>query len=211
MFKGFFSNFSCLHFLILSLINTINQMNDNNKPRANNWTLFLDRDGVLNRKLEDDYVKSLEEFDILEHSKEALEILSEHFETIVVVTNQQGIGKQLMSEKDLEVIHNHLLEKLPQIQSIYFCSDLAKTNSPRRKPAIGMAIDAKEDFCTISFKRSVIVGDSISDMQFGRNAGMKTCFINEKNSFERVKNKALIDFETTSLIEAVPYLIHLTK
>ena len=47
--------------------------------------------------------------------------------------------------------------------------------------------------------------------QFGRNAGMKTCFINEKNSFERVKNKALIDFETTSLIEAVPYLIHLTK
>ena len=146
----------------------------NKKGKANNWTLFLDRDGVLNRKLEDDYVKNLEEFDILKHSKEALELLSEHYD-------------------------------------IYFCPDLYDTNSPRRKPAIGMAIDAKEDFCKISFKRSVVVGDSISDMQFGRNAGMKTCFINEKNNFDRVKNKALIDFETTSLIEAVPYLIHLTK
>ena len=188
-----------------------NKEQNTSQTKVNNWTLFLDRDGVLNRKLEEDYVKNLNEFDILKHSKEALELLSKHFETIVVVTNQQGIGKKLMTEKDLEFIHSYLLEKLPQIQKIYFCSDLAKTNSPRRKPAIGMAIDAKEDFCTISFKRSVIVGDSISDMQFGRNAGMKTCFINEENTFERVKNKALIDFETTSLIEAVPYLIHLTK
>lgn len=183
----------------------------NKKIKANNWTLFLDRDGVLNRKLEDDYVKNLQELDILKHSKEALELLSEYFETIVVVTNQQGIGKELMTEKDLELIHSYLLEKLPQIHKIYFCPDLYTTDSPRRKPAIGMAIDAKEDFCKISFKRSVMVGDSISDMQFGRNAGMKTCFINEKNTFERAKNKALIDFETTSLIEAVPYLIHLTK
>ncbi|WP_291726405.1 D-glycero-alpha-D-manno-heptose-1,7-bisphosphate 7-phosphatase [Bernardetia sp.] len=182
-----------------------------NKKRANNWTLFLDRDGVLNRKLDNDYVKTLDEFTIFETAVEALDILKEHFENIVVVTNQQGIGKGLMTDKDLEVIHNVLLEKLPQIQKIYFCPDLAKTGSPRRKPAIGMAIDAKKDFCEISFKRSVIVGDSLSDMQFGRNAGMKTCFINQYNTFERIKNKALIDFETASLIEAVPYLIHLTK
>ncbi len=186
-------------------------MNNKSKIQANNWTLFLDRDGVLNRKLEDDYVKTLEEFDILKHSKEALQLLSKHFQTIVVVTNQQGIGKGLMSEKDLELIHSYLLEKLPQIDRIYFCPDLYTTNSPRRKPAIGMAIDAKEDFSNISFKRSVIVGDSISDMQFGRNAGMKTCFVTDKNNSEQIKNKALIDFETTSLIEAVPYLVHLTK
>jgi histidinol-phosphate phosphatase family protein len=188
-----------------------NKEQNNKKTKANNWTLFLDRDGVLNRKLEGDYVKSVEELDILKDTKEALELLGKHFDTIVVVTNQQGIGKKIMTEKELEFVHGHLVEKLPEIHKVYFCPDLAKTNSPRRKPAIGMAIDAKEDFCKISFKRSVIVGDSISDMQFGRNAGMKTCFINEKNTFERVKNKALIDFETTSLIEAVPYLIHLTK
>ena len=181
------------------------------RKKVNNWTLFLDRDGVLNRKLEDDYVKNLEEFDILKHTKDALEILSVHFDTIVVVTNQQGIGKKLMSEKDLELIHSYLLKKLPQIHKIYFCPDLYTDNSPRRKPAIGMAIDAKQDFCKISFKRSVIVGDSISDMQFGRNAGMKTCFINEKSNFDRIENKALIDFETTSLIEAVPYLVLLTS
>lgn len=179
--------------------------------KATSWTLFLDRDGVLNRKLENDYVKTLDEFDIFEEAAEALEVLQEHFQNIVVVTNQQGIGKKLMTEQDLEVIHNVLLEKMPQIQKIYFCPDLAKTGSPRRKPAIGMAIDAKKDFCKISFKRSVIVGDSLSDMQFGRNAGMKTCFINKDNTFERVRSKALIDFETTSLLEAVPYLIHLTK
>ncbi|PIY08358.1 MAG: hypothetical protein COZ18_12705 [Flexibacter sp. CG_4_10_14_3_um_filter_32_15] len=188
-----------------------NKQQNNKKNKANNWTLFLDRDGVLNRKLENDYVKNLEEFDILKYSKEALDLLSKHFETIVVVTNQQGIGKKLMTEKDLELIHSYLQEKLPQIHKIYFCPDLYNTNSPRRKPAIGMAIDAKEDFCKISFKRSVIVGDSISDMQFGRNAGMKTCFINQKSNPKQVENKALVDFETTSLIEAVPYLVRLTK
>ncbi len=188
-----------------------NKEQNNTMQKGNNWTLFLDRDGVLNRKLENDYVKNLDEFDILNHSEEALKILAEHFQTIVVVTNQQGIGKKLMSKKDLDIIHNYLVEKLPQIQKIYFCPDLAKTNSPRRKPAIGMAIDAKNDFSMISFKRSVIVGDSISDMQFGRNAGMKTCFIHQENKSQQIQNEALIDFKSISLIEAVPYLIRLTK
>ena len=70
-----------------------------------NWTLFLDRDGVLNHRLVGAYVRRPEEFDILPGVLEGLRICSEIFARIVVVTNQQGIGKGLMTEKALEKIH----------------------------------------------------------------------------------------------------------
>jgi len=70
--------------------------------------LFLDRDGVINVRLIDDYVKRKEEFEFLEGSLEAFKIFAKHFDKIVVVTNQQGIGKGLMSEGDLEKIHSYM-------------------------------------------------------------------------------------------------------
>jgi histidinol-phosphate phosphatase family protein len=76
------------------------------------WTLFLDRDGVINRKLPNDYVKHLSEFEFLPEVLKALKALSLRFETIVVVTNQQGIGKGLMTEEELLVIHQHMVAQV---------------------------------------------------------------------------------------------------
>ena len=70
------------------------------------WTLFLDRDGVINRKLDNDYVKKIEEFSFLEGSQEAIATFNLLFGRIVVVTNQQGIGKGLMSKQDLKKVHD---------------------------------------------------------------------------------------------------------
>ena len=76
--------------------------------------LFLDRDGVINRRLVGDYVKCQDEFEFLEGNLEAFEIFNRLFDKIVVVTNQQGIGKGLMSENDLEQVHSYMKKEIDQ-------------------------------------------------------------------------------------------------
>lgn len=149
------------------------------------WSLFLDRDGVINKRLEGDYVKTLAEFEFLEGVPEAMKILSNLFGRIVVVTNQQGIGKGLYTANDLNIIHHYLADEIEKhegrIDRIYFSPHLASANHPSRKPGVGMAHEAKKDFPEIDFSHSIMVGDSISDMQFGRAAGMYTVFISEED------------------------------
>jgi len=164
------------------------------------WSLFLDRDGVINKRLEGDYVKTLNEFEFIEGVPEAISILSGIFGKIIVVTNQQGIGKGLYTENDLNIIHHYLTDEIEKhegrIDKVYFSPHLASDNHQNRKPGIGMALEAKKDFPEIDLARSFIVGDSMSDMQFGKTAGMKTVFISEEK-----KTDASIDLWFPSLLE----------
>ncbi len=166
------------------------------------WTLFLDRDGVINKKLENDYVKHWIEFEFLDGVIDAIKYFNSIFGKIVVVTNQQGIGKRLYRVEDLELIHKNMLYEISyhggKIDKVYFSPYLSSENHPTRKPGIGMALQAKEDFPEIDFKRSIIIGDSMSDIEFGKNAGMKTIYISE------VKNEdSKIDFNFKSLNDLV--------
>ena len=164
------------------------------------WTLFLDRDGVINKKLENDYVKHWIEFEFLDGTLDALKILNSVFGKIVVVTNQQGIGKGIYRTEDLELIHKNMLYEVNylggRIDKVYFSPYLDSANHPTRKPGTGMAMAAKKDFPQIDFTKSIIVGDSMSDMEFGRALCMKTVFISEE---KRTDSK--IDFNFPSLIE----------
>ncbi len=139
-------------------------------------TLFLDRDGVINKKLDNDYVKCWEEFQFLEGTLSAFSLLSSVFKTIVIVTNQQGIGKSLMTVEDLEQIHYKMLNEITKangrIDGIYFAPELATDEANTRKPKPDLALMAKSDFPEIQFNNSIIVGDAASDMQFGRKLGM---------------------------------------
>lgn len=146
----------------------------------NQWTLFLDRDGVLNHEKNNDYVLNRAEFRFYEGVPEAMAVLNTLFQHIVVVTNQKGVGKGLMSKDDLADIHSHMLSVIEQsggrIDKIYFCSDLAD-DSPNRKPQAGMALQARQDFPAIDFSKSIMVGNRPSDMKFGRNAGIHTVYL----------------------------------
>ncbi|GAO45309.1 D-glycero-alpha-D-manno-heptose-1,7-bisphosphate 7-phosphatase [Flavihumibacter petaseus] len=144
------------------------------------WTLFLDRDGVINIEKEADYIYHPGEFVLYDGVLDALEILKTRFGRIVMVTNQRGIAKGLMTEKDLHDIHDHMLELFSSrgvvIDEIYFNSSLDDEH-PDRKPQPGMAYKAKAAFPQIWFEKSVMVGNNLSDMLFGRNAGMHTVFL----------------------------------
>jgi len=148
------------------------------------WTLFLDRDGVINHEKKEDYIKNWEEFTFYDGVLEALEILNEKFGIIVMVTNQKGVGKGLMTVDDLNSIHQNMLSTIEtnkgRVDNIYYCSDLAD-DSPNRKPNPGMAFQAKNDFHFIDFSKSLMVGNKLSDMNFGRNAGINTVFVATTN------------------------------
>ena len=160
------------------------------------WALFLDRDGVINEHIMGDYVKKWSEFVFKNDFLSSIKKLSEIFGKIFIVTNQQGIGKGLMTIDDLNNVHKIMLDEIINvggwIDKIYFCPKLEKENSKMRKPNPGMALEAKNDFPEINFKKSIMLGDSMSDMEFGKNAGMKTVIIPGKNEINM--NSGLIDF-----------------
>ena len=165
-----------------------------------NWTLFLDRDGVINRRPVDDYVKNWNEFEFLPGVLEAIKTMSQIFGKIIIITNQQGIGKGLMTVEDLASIHKKMISEIEKddgkIDAVYFCPELKELDKNCRKPGTAMASMAKVDFPEINFKKSVMVGDTLTDMQFGRNVFMKTVFIN--SGIESFVSE-LIDIEFDSL------------
>lgn len=169
-----------------------------------NWTLFLDRDGVISKELPNVYVRSWNHFQFIENTFEAFKILSPAFKRIIIITNQRGVGLNLMSVKDLENIHQNMIGEIKmyggRVDKIYYCTDADRENSLCRKPKPAMALWAKKDFPEINFLKSIMIGNSESDMKFGKNLEMKTVFIkNEKN----VKECKLIwiDYIYSSLFE----------
>lgn len=163
------------------------------------WTLFLDRDGVLNKKRDNDYVKAVHELEILPQTDEAIAALSQIFGRTVIVTNQQGIGKGLMTEAHLAEIHAHLARHIARaggkIDAFYHAPHLKHENSPLRKPEIGMALQAQSDFPEIDFKKSIMVGDSPSDMEFALKAGMVPMLISDTASEEFYTVPSLSHFQ----------------
>ena len=148
------------------------------------WTLFLDRDGVINHEKQMDYVYRYSEFVFYDRVKEALNTLSRYFEIIILVTNQRGVGRGLMTEQDLNDIHEQMMADIQhsggRIDEIFYCTSTDNSH-PNRKPNPGMAFLAKEKFPRIDFEKSIMVGNNLSDMEFGRNAGMFTVHVRTTN------------------------------
>jgi D-glycero-D-manno-heptose 1,7-bisphosphate phosphatase len=148
-------------------------------------TLFLDRDGVINERLPGDYVSQWSEFQFTPRALEALAFFATHFQHIIVVTNQQGVGKGQMTEAQLAEIHQKMIQEIVaaggRIDAVYHCPDLSSVPNNCRKPAPTMALKAQAGFPAIDFQTSIMVGDSVSDLEFGQNLGMHTVLIEGKN------------------------------
>ena len=167
-----------------------------------NWTLFLDRDGVINYEKQNDYIHTWNEFKFYEGVLEAMTIFSKKFKHIVVVTNQRGIGKGVTKEDDVIYLHKKMKavveENGGRIDAVYFCRDI-DSSSPYRKPNIGMGLQAVKDIPTIDLTKAVMIGNSLSDMQFGKNLKIKTVFLPTTKSEVNLKDEN-IDTVFPSLI-----------
>jgi len=203
--KPEFSNrFSFAYLLIFTFAHSTISKHENmlelNKIDSS-WTLFLDRDGVINHEKYKDYVYNYHEFIFYEGVPEALSVLSKKFGPIIITTNQRGIGRGLMTEADLQDIHNNMMRDVEaaggRVDRIYYCTADDPTH-PCRKPNPGMIFQAKQDFPVIDLQKSLIVGNNMSDMEFGRNAGIHTVFVKTTNPEQELPHPA-IDLAFNSL------------
>jgi HAD superfamily hydrolase (TIGR01662 family) len=166
------------------------------------WTLFLDRDGVINVEKKQDYIRNPQEFHFYEGIPEAIATLNQRFGRTIIVTNQRGIGKGLMSDQDLKEIHEHMCSgihlKGGTIDHIYYAPSI-ENDSILRKPNSGMALAAQKDFPDIHFQQSVMVGNNLSDMEFGKRLGMTTVYVETTHPLP--DSHELIDIKLHSLTE----------
>lgn len=144
-------------------------------------TVFLDRDGVLNEKMpEGSYVTAWGDFHILPGVPEAIAALNQSGLRVIVVSNQRGIALGRYTAEDVEAIHAGLQQRLQahgaHIDAFYFCPH-DKGDCNCRKPLPGMFEQARRNFSDIDAATSVMIGDSLSDVEFGLGLGMLTIFI----------------------------------
>lgn len=172
------------------------------------WTLFLDRDGVINVNKEKSYIFNRDEFVFTDRATEALASVAGLVGRIIVVTNQRGVEKGLMSLEDLADVHAYMVDNIEKaggrIDAIYYCTSL-EDDHPDRKPNIGMPLKAQQLFPEIDFSKSIMVGDKSSDMQLGRNIGAVTVWIANPHYLDTT-TPGEIDKTFSSLYEFVQWL-----
>lgn len=179
--------------------------------------VFLDRDGVINRKMpEGQYVKSLSQFHLLSGVAEGIVKLKRAGLLVIVVTNQRGIALGLYNTDEVDRIHARLQLDLAaqgaQIDGFFICPHERETCNCR-KPSTGLFYQAKLAFPELEPETSVLVGDSLSDMEFGRRLGMTTILIEgdlinaDARNPDNDRAAQLADFRYSSLSEAVDALL----
>ncbi len=148
-----------------------------------NKAVFFDRDGIVNHRKINDYIKTIDEFKFIPQFFETFKIVKENSCLALLVTNQQGIGKGLYSITDLAIIHNHMQEKLLErtgfkFDDIAFCPSLHEVNDFRRKPNPGMLLEFIEKY-DLDTDKCWMIGDSESDILAAENAEIKSILIRE--------------------------------
>jgi D-glycero-D-manno-heptose 1,7-bisphosphate phosphatase len=173
-------------------------------------TVFLDRDGVINRKApEGEYIAHWRDFHLLPGAEAAIGALNRSGRRVVVVTNQRGIARGRYTAADVEAIHSQLLQHLmahgARVDAFYYCPH-GKNECECRKPKTGMFEQTFRDFPEASSSTSVIIGDSLSDMEAAQKLGMRSIFIEGDPETQKPgagKAAFLADAVCGSLAEAV--------
>jgi D-glycero-D-manno-heptose 1,7-bisphosphate phosphatase len=136
---------------------------------------FLDRDGVINQYLPGEYVRTPDELVILPGVVDAIKALKNAGWQVAMVTNQQGIGKGLMTPADLDAVHAKLYAALDaidaRIDAVCVCPHLAAAACSCRKPKPGMILDIAAELGA-DVRNAVFFGDTDSDAAAARAAGV---------------------------------------
>ena len=178
-------------------------------------TVFLDRDGVINEKMpEGHYVRSVGELRMIRGVREAIRMLNLAQIRVLIVSNQRGVALGKMSVEAVNAIHReiqqHLHESGGHIDRFYICPH-DRNSCMCRKPLPGLYVQAVIEVPDIDPQNSIMIGDSLSDIEFGRGIGMRTYLIrgdlkNRKPGWERAASLADRSFDDLS--EAVQFLLH---
>jgi D-glycero-D-manno-heptose 1,7-bisphosphate phosphatase len=180
--------------------------------------VFLDRDGVINRNIDGDYVRRSEEFEFLPGSLEAIQRLLMENTAVIIVCNQACIGKGLVSDARVQEINRRLVAQTSvagrKISAVYYCPHRVEDGCECRKPKPGMLLKAAADW-DLDLTRCYMVGDAMSDIEAGSAGGCMTLLVKtgrgRKALQERQKWKTQPDFIVEDLAQAVEIILEERK
>ena len=157
--------------------------------------IFFDRDGVINARILGGYVRHWNEFELLPGVVETLREVKRRRYLAIIVTNQRGVGLSIMTQEELNAVHEELQRAMEReagvrFDDIIFCTD-ADTSSGRRKPSPAMLLEARDKW-NIDLANSWMIGDSMSDIEAGQRAGTKTAYLVTQHSEEIPKATKII-------------------
>jgi D-glycero-D-manno-heptose 1,7-bisphosphate phosphatase len=153
-------------------------------------TAFLDRDGVINRKMPDgSYVESWEDFEFLPGAVEALQMLAAAGVRVVVVTNQRGVALGRMSMAAVDEIHHRMQARLSEVDAC--CAAILVCPHDHdacdcRKPGLGLFRRAEALMPEIDLDTSIVVGDSASDLLAGNGLGCASYLVGDEERLAAV-------------------------
>jgi len=158
------------------------------KSKNKKRIIFLDRDGVINIKpKEHDYVKSWSEFIFSPKIIDLLTLLKTKYQ-FIIISNQQGIAKKLMTENNFEDISNKMVKELKKnsidISAIYYCPHHVNDNCMCRKPKPGLILSALSDY-SVSPELCALIGDSEQDIEAGKRSGIKYNYLLSSNKITK--------------------------
>ena len=159
--------------------------------------IFMDRDGTLIRNV--DFPKDPRDVEVFPEVPEALRRLKAAGFRLVIITNQSGFARGLLTREQYEAVHARTLELAGSIDATYMCPDFG----PRRKPSPQMILEAARDL-NLDPRRSCMVGDRVSDILCGRNAGAKTIFVQTGLGLDKPCEP---DFIAANMAEAAEWIL----
>ena len=172
--------------------------------------VLLDRDGVINQRIIGGYVTSWPEFVFLPGVLDALRLLEQNQYAVLVLSNQAGVGKGLMSMLDLEEITRRFRERVEQhggrIRAVYYCPHRKEDGCECRKPQPGLLIKAQREH-QFSFSETVLIGDSQSDLLAARQVGCPAILVWNDDPAELAKLGCAPRAVVSGLYEAVQLII----
>jgi len=140
--------------------------------------IFFDRDGTVN--YDPGYISNIKYFNFFEFTIEAMTLLADVSEKFIMITNQSGVSRGLIDEADLLHMNDFIMDELTNnnipLKKIYYCTDHPDLASERRKPGVGMFLEASKEF-DINLSDCLMIGDSTSDIEPAITLGMDSMLV----------------------------------
>jgi len=171
--------------------------------------VFLDRDGTIN--VDTGYITNPKDLVFIRGSKKAVKVLKDKGFLVYIISNQSGVGRGFFTIKDVQAVNDKLVSEFKKynifIDGIFFCPHHPDEKCKCRKPRPDVVFDIAKDN-KISLTKSYFVGDKLSDVQTGQNAGCKTVLIQDKKSMSTLEiNCKRPDYIASNLLKAVEWIL----
>ncbi len=183
------------------------------RAKTRRSAIFLDRDGTINKPPKHRYITRWEEFEFIPGALRALRRLNARKQLVIIISNQSGVARGILSRTTLEKTTRKMLKSIRQsggrVHAVYYCTHHPDNSCACRKPHIGMLKKAARRF-SIDLKRSFVVGDTEADVLMARSAGCRKVLVLTGRRTRQTARQLLVppDRIVKDLEQAVRWILH---